>query len=91
MDPVEQRRPLNWWRNGPAGESLSGGGDSAGHILVIPERDFGDGLLGRRIDDGRRGRSDRLPPFSIDVEFSEEACLRQVSNGRGHWKRSLIR
>ena len=62
-----------------------------GDILVIAERDFGDPLLGRRVNDDRRRRSARLPPFSVDVEFAEEAGFRQVSNGRGHWKRSLIR
>ena len=67
------------------------GGDSAVYILIVAKRDFGDGLLGRRVDDDRRRRSGRLPPFSVDVEFAEEAGFRQVSNGRGHWKRSLMR
>ena len=91
MDPVEQRRPLSSRLARPAGKGSSGGGDSMVYILVVAERDFGDRLLGRRVDDDRRRRSGRLPPFSVDVEFAEEAGFRQVSNGRGHWKRSLIR
>ena len=91
MDPVEQRCPLRSRLARPAREGSSGGGDRVFHILVIAERDFGDRLLGRRVDDDRRRRSGRLPPFSVDVEFAEEAGFRQVSNGRGHWKRSLMR
>jgi hypothetical protein len=91
MDPIEQRRPLGRSLTRPAGEGWSGDGDRAVHILVIAERDFGDRLPGRRVNDGRGSRSGRLPPFSVDIEFAEKAGFRQVSNGRGHWKRSLIR
>src|SRR6185503_10875169 len=90
MDPIEQRRPPSSWRAGPAGEGLSGGGDRVLDILFIAERDLDDRLFGRRVNDDRRRRSGRLPPFSVDVEFAEEAGFRQVSNGRDHWKRSLI-
>jgi hypothetical protein len=65
MEAVEQRRPLGGWPSRPACERASGGCDSAVHIVLIAERDFGDRLLGRRVDDARRGRSDRLPP---DIE-----------------------
>ncbi|MGY3406409.1 hypothetical protein ACVWZV_002522 [Bradyrhizobium sp. GM5.1] len=91
VNPVEQRRPLGSRLTGPAGKGFSRGYDRAVYILVIAERDFCDRLLDRRIDDDRRRQPCRLPPFSVDVKFAEEAGFRQVSNGRGHWKRSLIR
>jgi hypothetical protein len=91
MDPIEQPCPLRSRLARPAGKGSFSGGDSAVYILIVAERDFGDRLLGRRVNDDRRRRSGRLPLFPVDVEFAEEAGFRQVSNGRGHWKRSLIR
>ncbi|MEY9792216.1 hypothetical protein ABH984_000231 [Bradyrhizobium ottawaense] len=52
MNPVEQRRSLSRRCHGPAGEGSSGGGDRAVHIIVVAERDVGDRLLRRRVDDG---------------------------------------
>jgi hypothetical protein len=54
---------------GEGGESGAGGGNRLVDIGGTTAGDFGEGFLGRGIDDGDPVRGNRVYPGAVDIEF----------------------